>query len=280
MNFYSLLKDKIKVFANRFSLSLLKYKNHIKYVNAFYAFAGSSEVFAYYIENINLLSHDKDLKKFMDFYIKNWKLSASQWSQDIFVMYSTNMLKNGKFLEIGGADGFTCSNTFSLEKHLNWNGVIVEPDNQMFVSLQNSRKNNKLIKKVISPDGDNKKYSFRKLSQFSSISGYEGKKLEGKWKDKIVNFQTVNGISLNEVLNIYNFDYFSLDIEGAEIDCLKSVHWDKVKKPKLITVECNNYDFKYRNSIKNLLVTNGYQTCFENHEWLLRGDLWFKLLEN
>ena len=65
---------------------------------------GALEVFAHYISNYELLCGDEELTRFMHFYVQNYRLSSSQWSQDIFVMYSTNMKKGGYYLEIGGAD--------------------------------------------------------------------------------------------------------------------------------------------------------------------------------
>ena len=55
--------------------------------------SGALEVFAHYISNYELLSGDEELTRFMHFYVQNYRLSSSQWSQDVFVMYSANMKK-------------------------------------------------------------------------------------------------------------------------------------------------------------------------------------------
>ena len=57
--------------------------------------SGAAEVFSHYIANHGQLASDAEIVSFMDFYCDNWSLSSSQWSQDVFVMYVTNMMRGG-----------------------------------------------------------------------------------------------------------------------------------------------------------------------------------------
>ena len=88
--------------------------------------------------------------------------------------------------------------------------------------------------------------------------------------------QQTKGISLTKLLSSNEFDYFSLDVEGAELPILKSVNWEIVKKPLLITVE---YNFREEDRVQiiSILESVGYKNCFEKFHWIRRGDLWFKL---
>ena len=52
-------------------------------------------------------------------------------------------------------------------------------------------------------------------------------------------------------------DYLSLDVEGAELDILKTIPWEKVDI-KVLTVEFNNKE-QYKRDIVKLLVENGYK---------------------
>lgn len=54
--------------------------------------------------------------------------SYSQAGQDIFVSKILKLKKNGYFLEIGSNDPIFNSNTYLLEKELNWKGLMVEYD--------------------------------------------------------------------------------------------------------------------------------------------------------
>jgi hypothetical protein len=53
--------------------------------------------------------------------------SRAQLSQDLWIAIASGIRRNGTFLEIGGADGYSISNTYMLERELDWTGVIVEP---------------------------------------------------------------------------------------------------------------------------------------------------------
>ena len=52
----------------------------------------------------------------------------SQNYQDYWVYTELNNYKNGYFVDIGAANGIFISNTYFLEKNLNWNGICVEPN--------------------------------------------------------------------------------------------------------------------------------------------------------
>ena len=53
----------------------------------------------------------------------------SQAGQDKFVVESLNYNENGYFLEIGSAHYDEHNNSYYLEKELNWNGIMIEYDN-------------------------------------------------------------------------------------------------------------------------------------------------------
>jgi hypothetical protein len=74
------------------------------------------------------------------------------------------------------------------------------------------------------------------------------------------------------------YDYFSLDVEGAELDILKSVNWNQVFRPSIMTIEYN-FREEDRNNILCLLSEFGYVERFASHDWLRRGDLWLTSLE-
>lgn len=238
---------------------------------------GAAETFAHYIINQDKLPSDDNLADFMRFYSNNWKLSAAQWSQDIFVMYALNSKREGLFLEIGGADGFTHSNTYALEQHLGWQGTLVEPDPDQFTVLQKARKHNTLINAAISPRGTDEYFRLRRVGQLSSLVGHEGSDMHANTRMASHAFAEVRGITLTELLSANAFDYFSLDVEGAELEIMKSVDWSSVRKPHVLTIE-HNFREKDRLGLKDLLKAQGYIEHFENYDWLRRGDLWATLV--
>ena len=237
---------------------------------------GAAEAFAYYLKNQSQLLSDTELNNFMLFYAKNYTTSSSQWSQDIFVLYACNSKKGGLFLEIGGADGFTHSNTYSLEKQYEWRGTLVEPDPYQFKRLRASRPENTLINAAISPSDKEEKLRLRLVGQLSALEGHEGKDMHQTTRLNKKNFTEVNAISLTKLLSEKKYDYFSLDVEGAELLILKSIKWDIILKPSILTIE-HNFREDDKRDILEILKTHGYIECFASHDWLKRGDIWATL---
>ena len=83
-----------------------------------------------------------------------------------------------------------------------------------------------------------------------------------------------NFYSLTNWNRLGPIDYFSLDVEGAEVIILESLKWHEVNRPGIITVE-HNFRVDDIDRLKNLLIPLGYIEMFAEESWLRRGDLWF-----
>ena len=71
-----------------------------------------------------------------------WDRSAGfvgQHGQDAFVVDHFGSMRGGVFVDVGANDGVTFSNSYYLEKHLGWSGVLIEPHRGSFAKLQRSR---------------------------------------------------------------------------------------------------------------------------------------------
>lgn len=177
------------------------------------------------------------------------------------------------FLEIGGFNGFTGSNSLSLEKHLNWKGVLVEPEPYFFKFMTKVRSKCKSINAVISPNDAKGKYQLRRAGDLSNIKGYEGFDSSKELRMSSSDFIEVKGVSATDILNKYNIDYFSLDVEGAEFEIINNIKWDKIYKPEILTIELN-FNQEQKEMILLRLIKEGYNEIFASHEWLTNGDLW------
>ena len=166
-------------------------------------------------------------------YIKIPTKFYSQIEQDKY--FIENIIKykpNGLFLEIGGYDGITGSNTYFLEKNLGWNGIIVECNPTLVEKCKNTR------------------------------SCYICDKALYESKDIIV--KTININTLLESHKIYNIDYVSLDVEGGELSILKTWNFNK-HKVKFLTIGHGNIAH-YQKSINELLTNKGF-ILHRNNKW-------------
>lgn len=210
-------------------------------------------------------------------YTKHPTKFYSQIEQDKY--YIENIIKykqGGFFLEIGGYDGITGSNTYYLEKQLNWNGIIVECNPTLVEKCKQSR-NCYICEKALYelddynveftiPCGDEIVGGKEQLGGIKSYLKPESvnvfQRCYKKSKDIIV--KTININTLLDKRKIYNIDYVSLDVEGGELSILKT--WDFNKhKVKFLTVEHGNVSH-YQKSINELLTSKGF-ILHRNNKW-------------
>lgn len=72
-------------------------------------------------------------------------LSKSQDKEDMFLIHNFfKGLCGGTYLELGGLDGVTFSNSHLFEFAFEWSGVLIEPNPSSFEKLQKNRPNNHL----------------------------------------------------------------------------------------------------------------------------------------
>ncbi len=180
----------------------------------------------------------------------------SQIGQDKWVCEFFNYKKNGYFLDIGAFDGVDLSNTYYLEKELDWNGICVEASKVIFERLKTQRKclciNNAIYKK-------NTTVNF-------SFDGHMGSRISMNSTG-----ETVEALTLETVLKQHNspktIDYVSLDIEGNEFEALLGFPF-KEYEVILWTIEHNLHGGVegriLKGNVMNIMRDNGYQIIKEN----------------
>jgi FkbM family methyltransferase len=152
--------------------------------------------------------------------------------------------KNGFFIEIGAYDGIQGSNCYHFEKLLNWSGIAFEPSSIQFEKLKKNRKC-KLLNNAVSHEI--KEVEFIEvtegLTQMSGINDNSFKRniniISNDERSKIrsINLKT---ITFEQVVpkNVV-IDYLSIDIEGGEMDLLKSINFNN-NEIKVVSVENNS----------------------------------------
>ena len=176
----------------------------------------------------------------------------SQAGQDEWVIQKTNHKKSGYFVDLGAYDGINYSNTYYLEKEMEWNGICIEADPSNFSSLV---KNRKCICKNLAVSDTKGIFLFN--------SSDMGGKLDNRGKTEVECDILENILSDNLAPNI--IDYLSIDVEGKELDVLRNFLFSKWKF-RFITVEHNLYcDGDYnKKEIMKILLENGYTLDREN----------------
>jgi len=151
--------------------------------------------------------------------------------------------KKGFFIEIGAYDGISGSNCYHFERFLDWDGIAIEPSNIQFEKLKKNRKC-KVLNNAISDEV--KEVEFIEVTEgLTQMSGINDSSFERNLKI-ISNNQAsktdsikLKTITFDEIVpKNKDIDYLSIDIEGGEMNLLKSIDF-KTNSIKVISVENN-----------------------------------------
>jgi len=167
--------------------------------------------------------------------------------------------RNGFFIESGAYDGEEHSNSLYFEIKRNFSGLLVEPN---FFNYQ------KLLGKNRRATSINACYAITPLPTMvdfvnaKAVSGIQDIKVGSWMRNERVNVGQSQSKAL--CLPFYSIllamgnptvDYFSLDVEGAELPILKTIPWDKVNI-KILSIEVNHSDGK---KIDTFMKSKGYK---------------------
>jgi FkbM family methyltransferase len=153
--------------------------------------------------------------------------------------------KNGFYIECGANDGVNQSNTWYFEKSLNWRGILIEPNKQIFEELKKNRSSKNIFENVaLVSESFSKKIYLTNDNLESKITGNLNNS----------NIEVLTS-TLNNILKkneIYKINLFSLDVEGYEENVLNGIDL-KIFEIDYILIETNNFK-----KINSVLKYNNY----------------------
>ena len=231
----------------------------------------------------SLKKYSENLLDFYSYALKNSQISKSQLFQDLFVLFIHNEAKNGTYLEFGATNGVELSNSFSLEKHFGWTGVLAEPSPQWHSELFKNRPNTKIITECIySETGKKMDFFVSDAGVLSTLEQFKDSDIESIPENTNARNAsgytcTVDTISLNDVILKYfagvKIDYMSVDTEGSELLILQNFDFSKYA-PKVVTVE-HNFT-QSQKVLDELFAKNNYRRYFREFTqfdaWYVRQD--------
>jgi FkbM family methyltransferase len=150
----------------------------------------------------------------------------SEQGQVTVVLDLLKKQRNGFYVECGAADGQRNSNSLYMELFLNWTGVLIEVDPTFFVNLQSKNRRAYLVNACLSPSTKPMLLNFTSAGISGGLSDMIPKGQQAlKKMDTIkpIKVQCFPLYSILAALGVSHVDYFSLDIEGAEVEVLKTI---------------------------------------------------------
>jgi len=145
-------------------------------------------------------------------------------AQDAWVIETLGRRRGGFFVEIGGYDGYTHSNTLALERSFGWDGLLVEANPDLYAKMVEHRPACQHDDRAVSiSTGSDAR--FTKADQWSGLTAFLPEAWRQEYDDRNAPTFWVKTVKLFDLFREHNvpkiIDYLSLDIEGGELSVLR-----------------------------------------------------------
>ena len=181
----------------------------------------------------------------------------SQVNQDRFVDELLGGMKEGFFVECGAADGERFSNTLFFERERNWTGLLIEANPVLDNSLLHKHRKAYSIHACLSVSKVPKVMKFRPVGLLGGLDGTMDsthlKAVQGSLAFKReIDVQCFPLVDILEALGRKHVHFLSLDVEGPELEILKTIDWNKIRID-VMSIEYRLFDGRKNNKTGSFL---------------------------
>ena len=213
--------------------------------------------------------------------LKYNEIARAQDKEDIYAIENWFWNQhNGVILESGALNGIEFSTSLVFEKYLNWKTIHIEASPDSFRALKNNRPNSLNIHAALCNQTrtlhflNNKGnlavsgiYEYMILKKpFIEMWHAEWYKAYSEGRTKVEDLPTVSCVkleSLLKIISIHHIDIWVLDVEGAELDIIKSsINFNNIDINTII-IECENRLGDYDNGLIGYMSSQKYHCIKE-----------------
>ena len=147
--------------------------------------------------------------------------------------------EGGTFLEAGAHDGYTQSNTYFLERHRGWSGVLVEAIPELHAKAAARRPRSQVVHAaLVGPEHTHDTVAMAFGDLMSQLGTDEGHAAGGLANAGRAGYTVeVPARTLTQILDaakIGHLDLLALDIEGHELNALRGLELDRIRVDHLV----------------------------------------------
>lgn len=179
-------------------------------------------------------------EKLREIIFRKYDVSFSKSGEDIQLKQLLRTNTPGTYVDIGCWHPLKASNSYYFSIR-DWKGICIDPNPELKKVFNNYRKNDIFINSGVSNVKANLDYFMLEESSMNTFSKafIDGNNL----REKIIKTVNIPVLPLSEILDCqlkdnYRLDFFDIDVEGLDIEVLKSNNWRKYR-PKCILIETN-----------------------------------------
>ena len=195
-----------------------------------------------------------------------WSNRKSQQGEDLGLLSSVfcdTCYRQRTYLELGALDGKKYSNTYLLENYYNWGGLLIEgmPENAKgLIANRGKSGRNVIFNDAICPTVGTVNFTNYAAGGTAGVPELMTKQYIQKWGKRWQKGGTVAVpcrplAELVHLAGITEIDFFSLDVEGAELLVLQTFDWNV--RVKVFCIELDQGG-TYDSGVRELLKAHGY----------------------
>lgn len=192
-------------------------------------------------------------------------------------------LCEGRYLEMGGFDGISYSNSYAFHHGLDWKGILVEANPKNFARLETNRPNEiATVHAAVCSERQQVHFVMVNRGYATGIWEFADEEFRKLWwrPERVKSNETIDCVPLIDILHEHEdpqdptathryFDFFSLDIEGGEYEVLKTLDFDSVSFG-VVFIEQSIVEERNQRMIE-FLTSKGY-----NYKFAFRRSMWFE----
>ena len=183
-------------------------------------------------------------------------------------------IKHGTYLEMGAFNGIKFSNTLHLHEALGWHGVLIEANPLSYLELVKNRRDDICINAAVCAQP----LTVHMVESGGATAGiYEFMPATflKTWYDGIdvSTLPTVRCLPLMAMLaklGVNHIDFWSLDVEGGELEVLRTVDFN-ILRVGVLVVEADGHNESKNSEVRKILLSNKftYHGAVGNNNWFL-----------
>ncbi len=205
---------------------------------------------------MTIINFIKKLKEFLNYKIQtSGKLSYSQAGEDLILDLIFLNKKKGFYIDIGAYHPILSSNTYYFYKK-GWRGINIDALSSTIKLFNRKRKNDINIEAGINDEEVEMKFYVFKNSSYNTFNSEIVNDILKV--TELVSTKNIITKKLSSILSNYNIaeiDFISIDVEGLELNVLKSLDW-RVYRPKVILVEDLSYSQGFNDNKVHLFLNS------------------------
>ena len=194
-----------------------------------------------------------------------FRKAYSQCGEDMMIDFILEALFMTKpvYLDIGCNDPMYLNNTYFFYKYKQGSGVLVEPNPNLAQKIKNKRPNDTLLNVGIGLSNQTQAdYYMMEWHEFNTFSEEVAKETQAYYQgqNNIKQVIKLKLLTINEIMEKYFTtppDILSIDVEGLDLEILKSLNFEKYS-PKIICTEIKVAGSINQNPIIDFLTVKGY----------------------